>query len=195
MKVKVCGITCLEDAEMCELMGADALGFVNFQGRARSLPIKNISDICSSVSPAVTKVLVCAPSSAHEGLRMLEQSGADAVQLHSLSPEDIGMMKKSGASVMRVVRPVREEAARYAHCSDALVFEDGVPGTGASYDYSQIPFDVHPRCIIAGGLNAQTIDLAKSLDPYGVDVSSGVERVPGRKDPELVQEFIRRCRT
>ena len=70
MKVKVCGITNLEDAEMCELMGADALGFVNFQGRTRSLPVEKISDICSSVGPTVTKVLVCAPTSAHEGLRM-----------------------------------------------------------------------------------------------------------------------------
>lgn len=194
MRVKICGITSLADAEMCEHAGADALGFVHYPGRSRSLPVERIAEICASLGPLVAKVLVCAPSSSDEALDLLERSGADALQLHSLSPGEIAQLRESGARVMRVVRPVREEALKFAHCVDALVFEDGIPGTGAAYDYSKAPLDTHPRCVIAGGLNVQRVDLVKSLRPYAVDVSSGVESIPGRKDPELVQEFIRRCR-
>lgn len=195
MMVKICGVTNLSDAEMCGLMGADALGFVHVQGRSRSLPLETISGMCSSLDERMTKVLVCAPQTVQEALDMFERSGTGALQLHSLSPGDIQEVRASGVSVMRVVRPAREEAERYSPSVDALVFEDGVPGTGTSYDYSRIPMDVHRRSIIAGGLSFHTLEQVKALRPYGVDVSSGVERTHGRKDPELVREFVRRCRT
>jgi phosphoribosylanthranilate isomerase len=195
MKVKICGITNLEDAATCEGLGADALGFVHFPGRMRSLPLDEIANICSSLGPMTTKVLVCSPTSAADALRMVALSKTDVVQLYTFGPETLNEVRQNGVKVIRAVSPTRSEAERFVGAADALLFEQGAPGTGTSYDYSQVPVDFCPRAIIAGGLDPGNLDRAKELRPYALDVSSGVERTPGRKDPDLVEKFIRRCRS
>ncbi len=194
MKVKICGVTSLEDALTCESLGADALGFVHYPGRSRSLPLATISDICRSMGPFTTRVLVCAPSSASEAVSIFEKSGADALQIYTLAPDQLAEIRASGINILRAVKPSREEALRYSAYADALVFECGTPGTGSSYDYTAVPVECHRKSIIAGGLNIHNIDIAKSVNPYALDVSSGVESSQGKKDPILVQEFIRRCK-
>lgn len=195
MKVKICGITRLEDAAMCEDLGADALGFVHYPGRSRSISLRSISEIGASLGPVTSKVLVCRPSSVGESLLMLSDSGADALQLYSLSPDETSELRDRGVKVMRVVRSSGDEAERFASAVNALVFEEGPPGSGASYDYSRIPSKLRSRAFIAGGLTPQNVHQVVALKPYGVDVSSGVETVPGRKDPAKVISFIKRCRT
>lgn len=194
MKVKICGITSLEDAAMCEDLGADALGFVHVDGRGRSRPLDEISEVCGSLGPMTTKVLVCMPDDVSDAERMFTSSGADVLQLHSLGPEDSDALRSRGISVIRAVPPDRSEATRYADHVDALLFESAAPGTGSSYDYSAVPLDSCRRCIIAGGLNIANMDAVLRMRPYALDVSSGVERISGRKDPELVSEFIKRCK-
>jgi len=194
MKVKICGVTTSEDAIMCEDLGADAIGLVHFPGRSRSLPLDKIAGISTSLGPFTTKVLVCAPKNTSEALEMMLASNVDAIQLYSLEPSELLEMRKLGVRTFRVVPPVREFALRFSHAADALVFEGGAPGSGTSYDYSKVPIDCCKNAIIAGGLNPSNLNLAKILRPYGLDVSSGVEKTPGRKDPALVSEFIRRCR-
>ena len=193
MRVKVCGITSLEDARLCEEAGADAVGFVHFPGRSRSLPLGRIREICGELGPYLVKVLVCAPRDKGEAGRMLRESGADALQCYSLGPEELHDLKRE-TRVIRAVSPDREEALRYAGSVDALLFESGVPGTGSGYDRSLVPLDCCERGIIAGGLTSSNLQEVISLGPYGVDVSSGVESSPGRKDPGKVREFIGRCR-
>lgn len=193
MKVKICGITTLEDAIMCEEVGADALGFVHYPGRGRSLSLLEIGNICSTLGPLVTRALICCPDGPNEALYMMEKSGADVIQTYSLSPIFLSRLRESGVRVIRVVKPDINEARKYAEFADALVFEAGTPGTGHNYDYSTIPMDSCRRAIVAGGLTLSNIEYVKGLRPYGVDVSSGVESLPGRKDPELVKDFVRRC--
>ncbi len=194
MKVKVCGVTELQDAAMCEELGADAVGFVHVPGRRRSRELEEISDMCGSLGPMTAKVLVCSPKDAFDAERMFAASGADMLQLHSLGPGDLDVLRSDGMPVIRAVRPDRAEASVYAGHSDMLLFEDANPGTGSGYDYSKVPVDSCERCIIAGGLNARNIDRALMMKPYALDVSSGVESTPGRKDPRLVSEFVRRCK-
>ncbi len=194
MKVKICGIRLAEDAQMCESLGADALGFVHFPGRKRSVPLESIAAIMSTLGPNVSKVLVCEPKSSSEAIQMAHKVDADAVQLYSLLPDDLNEIRQQGIGVIRRVPPVREEALKFAEAADALLFEEEIPGTGCSYDYSKIPVDCCPQAIIAGGLTVDNLHLAKAMKPYGLDVSSGVERVLGRKDRSLVSEFIRRCK-
>jgi len=194
MKVKICGITCSDDAAMCEDLGADALGFVHFPGRSRSLSLAAISEIGSSLGPVTSKVLVCRPSSVGESLAMLSDSGADVLQLYSLEPDETSELRDHGVKVLRVVRSSGDEAEKFASAVDALVFEDGLPGTGVAYDYSGIPARFCGRAFIAGGLTPENVHLAIALKPYGVDVSSGVETQLGRKDSTKVESFIRRCR-
>jgi len=194
MKVKICGVTTLEDAAMCEDLGADALGFVHFPGRTRSLPLDKISEMSSSLGPFTTKVLVCAPSTTSEALEMMHAGNVDALQLYSLEPSELLELRMLGARVFRVVSLDRQEASRFSSAADALVFEGGPPGSGTSYDYSKAPIDCCRKAIIAGGLTPSNLHLAKNLRPYGLDVSSGVESAPGRKDREMVAEFIGKCR-
>ena len=194
MKVKICGITDLEDATMCEDLGADALGFVHVDGRVRSRPLDEISDMCGSLGPMTTKVLVCIPKDPYGAERMFAASGADMLQLHSLTPKELDVLRRDGIPVIRSVAPNRDEASEYAGHSDILLFENGNPGTGSSYDYSTVPVDSCERCIIAGGLNIANVDAALRMRPYALDVSSGVERSPGKKDRDLVSGFIKRCK-
>ena len=194
MKVKICGITSLYDAATCEELGADALGFVHYPGRRRSLTLNEIGGMTSSLGPMTTKVVVCEPKDAQEAIDFSERSGADAVQTYSLDPDSLDEVRRSGVKVIRAVSIERAEAETYAQHADALVFEHGVPGTGSTYDYSKIPLDCCDRAIIAGGLTIDNITAAKALNPYAVDVSSGVESANGRKDPQLVKEFIRRAK-
>ncbi len=193
MKVKICGLTSLEDAVMCEESGADAVGFVHVAGRSRSMPLDKIADICSVLGPMTTTVLVCAPSSSEQASSMFSESGTDLLQLHTLEPEDLNRIGDEGVGLIRAVPPIRSEAVRFSRSADALLFEAGVPGTGSSYDYSQIPIDASEHAIIAGGLNLDNMHRALAMRPYALDVSSGVESAPGRKDPSLVAGFIRRC--
>lgn len=195
MKVKICGITNLEDAAMCEDLGADALGFVHVEGRKRSRSLDEISGICGSLGPMTTKVLVCIPEDVSDAERMLAASGVNMLQLHSLEPDELDILRSMGTSVIRAIAPDRFEAARYADHADALLFENDVPGTGSSYDYSTVPVDSCRRSIIAGGLNLDNMDAALRMKPYALDVSSGVEHSLGKKDPELVTGFIKRCKT
>lgn len=194
MKVKICGITNSDDAGMCEDLGADALGFVHVAGRGRSRPLKEVSEMCRSLGLTTMKVLVCAPADVHDAERMFIESGADILQVHSLEPDQLDILRSEGIKVMRSVRPDRAEASKYAPHSDFLVFESSTPGTGSAYDYSKVPSDFCDRGFIAGGLNIGNMASALRMKPYGLDVSSGVEVVPGRKDRALVSEFIRRCR-
>lgn len=194
MRVKVCGITSEADAEMCEALGANMLGFVHFPGKLRSLPIEKISDICTDLGRDVTKVLVCNPPDARTAKRLFEMSHADVIQLCSLGPEETMSLRKDGINVMRMVKPVKAEAVKFATAVDCLVYESGEPGSGSTYDYSRIPLGTCPRELIAGGLTPENVHKAVSLRPYGVDVSSGVESYPGKKDSVKVASFIARCR-
>lgn len=195
MKVKICGITRAEDALMCEELGADAVGFVHYPGRSRSMPLEEIARMGESLGPMTAKVLVCAPADVPEAIQLAARAGVSIIQTYSLSPPEMESLRRQGIGVIRAVPPERSEAAKYSAVADALLFEKGVPGTGEEYDYSRIPMNCHPRSIIAGGLNIDNIDRAKAMGPYALDVSSGVERHHGRKDRGLVSEFIRRCRS
>lgn len=194
MKVKICGVTSAEDALMCETLGADMIGLVHVPGRDRSLSIRAISGICSSLGSS-TRVLVCEPSDTDDALRKFSESGADILQVHSLGPDEISTLRDRGVPVFRVVPSDRAQAMRFAAVAEALVFENGTPGTGTAYDYSTVPLDCCQRGIIAGGLRIDNLHLAKKLGPYALDVSSGVECRPGKKDPGIVSEFIRRCKS
>lgn len=193
--MKICGITNPADAQLCEEAGADALGFVHFPGRRRSVPLDEIASIGSTAGPMMTRVLVCSPRDAADALDMVERSSTDAIQVYSLDRDSLNDIRDHGVKVIRAVRPVRSEALRFADAADALLFEEGIPGTGTSHDYSRIPVGCCSRAIIAGGLNIDNLDEAKRLGPYALDVSSGVESASGRKDPDLVSEFIGRCKS
>ena len=183
-KVKVCGITNVDDAVMCEEEVVDAIGLVHVPGDERSLSLREINEICSTVGPWVTRVLICRPKGPKGAIRMLEDSGADVVQTYTMPPMFLSRLRDAGVRVIRVVGP-GEDPGAYADHVDALVLDAMTSG-----DLSTMPVGSYRRAIMAGDAG---LDGIVSLRPYGVDVSSAVESAVGRKDRDLVRSLVQRC--
>ena len=189
MWVKICGITSLEDALTASTFGADAVGFV-FADSPRRVTLETARSISLGMPAGPKRVGVFVDSPLEEVQETIRYCGLDLVQLHGTeSPEYCSELRDKAIKAIRVrgtgsvavsdpegLKAAREDIMRLLRASPAV-------------------FGDRTRAIIAGGLRplnlAHAIDLAR---PYGVDVSSGVEVEPGRKDPVLMYEFIEKAR-
>jgi phosphoribosylanthranilate isomerase len=204
MKAKICGITCLEDAVACAQAGADLLGFNFYPPSPRSL----LPEACAPITAALRKLfpnllLVGVFVNEQPGtvLDVLDQCGLDLAQCSG--DETPGMLQKCGKHAFKALRPknwndVRAALGIYPARSlpPAFLIDAHRPGefggTGLTADWSlaavaaaQIPI------LLAGGLSPANIAAAvRQVHPWGVDVASGVENAPGRKDPLKVKAFI-----
>jgi phosphoribosylanthranilate isomerase len=209
--VKICANTNLEDARVAVEAGADAVGFVFAAESPRRVDAQQVRDIVSQLPPEVEKVGVFVNAPAAEIRSTVKLAGLTAVQLHGeesnafaehLFPEGErpriyrGLSLKtvfsaaSGAGFLRGKSPV----------FDAVLVDSGSAtqhgGTGLTFDWSRAqPFIRGLRkkykVIVAGGLTPQNV--AQAIDlfrPWGVDVATGVESAPGRKDHDKVRAFI-----
>ncbi|MDD5419198.1 MAG: phosphoribosylanthranilate isomerase [Methanomicrobiaceae archaeon] len=188
MRVKVCGITTVEDARAAEEAGADAIGVVVFSDSHRSVSPEQAEAIIASVGPSVTTVAVTHTES-EEDLERILALKPDAVQVSA----DLKVSESAGVSVWRMLAPgdpLRDDC-------DAVVV-DGSRGSGTRYDASYARHCVEASCvpvILAGGLTPENVGEAiKRIRPRAVDVASGVEIAPGRKDHERIRAFVRVCR-
>jgi len=197
-RIKICGITNLEDAQWAAECGADAIGFVFAESPRRIAP-ERAREILRQLEPFVTGVGVFVDLPADQVKSTLNITGCAVAQLHgSEPPEYLDQLAPYGA-----IKAIRVGAAldatyigRYKEARaillDTLV-EGSTGGTGQRFDPKLAGALVQEgwRVIVAGGLTPENVaDVVASARPYGVDVSTGVERAPGRKDPEKVARFI-----
>ena len=200
VKVKVCGITNAEDARMASEAGADAVGMV-FAESPRRVDQEAASRIVDALPPFVTPVGVFVDVSADEISSICNVVGIRVVQLSgSESREDVVRLKRDGLGVIKAVQLSPEGAiagsVEGALGADAVLLDTSVGGlkggTGVRFDCDVargLCFDV--PVIVAGGLTCDNVaENIRTLTPYGVDVSSGVESSPGKKDRNLVKRFI-----
>ncbi|MEA3362822.1 MAG: phosphoribosylanthranilate isomerase [Thermodesulfobacteriota bacterium] len=200
IRIKICGITNLEDALCAVGSGADALGFVFYEKSPRYVHPEIVAQIVSELPPFVTTVglfVDAAPDTIKQTMRM---AGLGVVQLHGdESPEDCHLNPYS------VIKAVRVKGA------DSLAGIDNYPvsallldawneqqygGTGESFDW-QLARELtgHRPIILAGGLTPGNVAQAvRMVNPYAVDVSSGVEESPGHKDRNKIHKFIQQVR-
>ena len=199
-RIKVCGITREEDAERAAELGVDALGFVFYAQSPRAVSPERAREIIRCLPPFVVAVGVFVDSPVSQVLSVVEICRLGAVQLHG--SEDPDFCSRLPVKVIKSFR-VRgdtfpEEILRYN--VDAILldtFRPGLPGgTGSTF-----PWEIarrakaYGRIIVAGGLNSGNVRQAiQEAAPYAVDVSSGVESEPGRKDPERMAEFVRKVK-
>ncbi|MDG6256498.1 MAG: phosphoribosylanthranilate isomerase [Methanomicrobiaceae archaeon] len=188
MRVKICGITRPEDARRAEAAGADAIGVVLFSTSPRSVSPERANAVFAAVGPFTTTVAVTHTDS-EEHLAAILALRPDAVQLM----RDLAVPDDAHVRMLRALAPgdpVRDDC-------DAVII-DGSHGTGTVFDPDYARFVVrHSRVpvILAGGLTPGTVAAAiESIDPYAVDVASGVEERPGIKDEEKIRAFMRACR-
>jgi phosphoribosylanthranilate isomerase len=200
VRVKICGITNSEDAQVAVEAGADALGFIFFSQSPRNIPSAEAKRIIEGIPPFVAKVGVFVNEGFERILQIAKETGIDTVQLHGDElPE---LCEKIARENLKVIKAFRiKDGSSLGALMDfrvsALLLDSYVPGqlggTGAKFnwDLAVRAKDVGTPIILAGGLVPENVrDAISKVAPYGVDVSSGVESAAGRKDHAKVRAFI-----
>jgi phosphoribosylanthranilate isomerase len=200
-RVKVCGTTTREDLEMGVDAGADALGFIVDVSvdTPREISAKQAVELARAAPPFVTTVLVTMPKSPEETVELASRVQPDVVQVHGeLTPGDLAFLSaKVHGDVVKAVSP--ENAPAYDTVADALLVdsldEDGAGGTGETHDWErtrELVESLESPVVLAGGLTPDNVaEAVETVRPFGVDVASGVESGPGRKDADAVSAFVR----
>jgi phosphoribosylanthranilate isomerase len=195
--VKICGITNEDDALFAVAMGADAVGFV-FAPSTRQVAAQQVYDITRRLPPEILTVGVFRDEHPDRVIDTVHRAGLKAAQLHGF--ETPGMVADVAAQVRWVIKAVvagsRDAARADEFGTDMILVDAPSPGSGQVFDWSLLAdLPEGPRYILAGGLDPDNVGLAvATANPWGVDVSSGVERSPGRKDPLKVKAFVERAR-
>ena len=204
IRVKICGVTTVEDAEFALDTGADALGLNFVPGTPRCLEVEQAREISESLPPFGTRVGVFVNEPPERVMEIACRVGLDAAQLHGdETPADCRWLIERGLRVIRALRVKGPETIAqidaFPDCAillDAYV-KGALGGTGETFDWGLARQVAGARPIIlSGGLKPENVvDAVRSVQPYGVDSSSGVEgAILARKDPERVLGFIQNAR-
>ncbi len=197
MFVKICGITNEDDALLCVVVGADAVGFV-FAPSTRQVAAHRVRDIVRRLPPEILSVGVFRDEARQRVVDVVNQTGLRAAQLHGReTPDDTKWIRERVPFVIKAfpAGDVRlDQVADYG--ADAVLLDSPAPGSGQVFDWSLAEgAPDRARTILAGGLNPDNVGRAVALvRPWGVDVSSGVERAPGLKDPQKLRRFVANAR-
>ena len=204
-KVKICGITNLNDALQAVAAGADALGFVFYRPSPRYVEPVVVANIIAALPPFVTTVGLFVNEPAESIDHILRQTGLDLIQFHGDEEEPfcrqfsrpyIKALRVDGAQQSQ--QDVASLAASYASARGILLdtYRAGVPGgTGEVFDWALVPENT-ANIILAGGLDSSNVAMAvRNVSPYSVDVSGGVEASHGVKDAAKVSKFIVAAKT
>lgn len=196
----MCGITSLADAWLCVEAGADALGLNFYPGSPRYVSVARAREIASAVPPFVFLVGVFVDEDPAEVRRVVDETGLHIAQFHgSESPESLA---EYGCPAIKAIRIRCAEDTRAVERYTAAAFlldayRKGVPGgTGETFEWGLVRSVAREKCIIlAGGLTpANVADAIRTVRPYAVDVASGIESSPGKKDPDLARRFVESVR-
>ena len=196
-KVKICGITRMEDALAAANAGADALGFMFYEASPRRVARDVATAIIRELPPFLSRVGVFVNPSPDDVRRAIEDCRIDTLQFHGEeTPEFCAQFG------LRVIKAFRVRDAESLQVLSAFVGETCLldsfvagqhGGTGATFNWDLAAQTVRAgrRVLLAGGLNPENAaEAVRRVRPYGLDVSSGVETTPGMKDAEKVRAFI-----
>ena len=199
-RIKICGITNLKDALLASELGADALGFIFYPESKRYIAPEAASEIISSLPPYLTTVGVFVNESVDGINSVRDKTGISLVQLHGdeapgfctgLPFKAVKVIRVKGPSDIERVELYPQEAILFDKYSDA---EYG--GTGESFSWDLISgLKTNKKIILSGGLTPENVgEAVKQVSPYAVDVSTGVEDSPGKKNEDKMRKFIQAVR-
>jgi phosphoribosylanthranilate isomerase len=201
VKIKICGITRAADAVAAVEAGANAVGFMFFEGSRRNVSIDTAKEIIRDLPPFVSKVGVFVNGTREDVVKTIEKTGIDTLQFHGEEPPEA--CRGFGLKTIKAFRVQGKDmlALMPRYDVDAWLLDSFVAGarggTGVSFNWD---LAVHARSLgtpilLAGGLNPENVKRAiEHVQPYAVDVSSGVESAPGKKDSALIAAFIENAR-
>ena len=214
MVVKICGLTNLEDALKAAEYGADLLGFIFVSGTPRAIEKEQAKEIIASLSREVGKVALFKDEDLEKVADIVSFCGMDYVQLHGnenpgYCKELKSLLEKKYGVTVKIIKTFKVAEKVIPHGdygpadyeeADYLLFDTFHPelagGTGAGFDKDILTKEkIDKPFFIAGGLTPENVSGAiEKVSPYGVDTSSGVEKEPGKKDENLLKEFIQNAK-
>ncbi|MFA6903777.1 MAG: phosphoribosylanthranilate isomerase [Gallionellaceae bacterium] len=196
-RIKICGITSLEDALDAVHSGADALGLVFYDKSPRHVGLQLAAQIADAIPPFVTLVGLFVNATEEDVRATMHAVPLDALQFHG--DETPAFCAQFGRPYLKAIRvkagiDLLQYATDFAGAQGLLLdtYVDGMPGgTGSSFDWALIPYDLPLPVVLSGGLNAGNVaEAIRKVRPYAVDVSSGVEASKGIKDAEKIAAFV-----
>jgi phosphoribosylanthranilate isomerase len=195
-KVKICGITNNDDARVAVEAGADLLGFIFYPPSPRYVTPEQARALVTSLPPSLLTVGVFVNEDVETITRIARDSGVQMVQLHGEeSPELCGQVHWPVVKTFRFTEQIRPDMMQH-YAVHAFLIEgfhaDVYGGGGARADWQRVALlHTYGRIILAGGLTPENVrEAIRIVRPYAVDVCSGVEAVPGKKDRHKVRAFI-----
>lgn len=210
-RIKLCGLSRPEDVQTAIDAGADALGFVFYDRSARYVAPDVAANLLRAVPPFVTTVGLFVNASPEDVVRILKVAPVGMLQFHG--DETIDACCRAADAVNRpFMRAIRikpdmssadllkydQDYRAASHLFAGLLLDawvDGYGGGGKVFDWSLIPKELAHRVVLSGGLSEQNVaEAVKSVHPYAVDVSSGIERAKGVKDGAMMRDFIHAVR-
>ncbi len=200
-RVKICGITRIQDAECAVELGVDALGLVFYPKSARAVSLQTAREIIAVVAPFVTTVGLFLNADPKYVRRVIDAVPLNLLQFHgSEPPTECGAYGKPYIKAVSMSGNVETYDYVMAYADAAgFLFDSHTPGEGGGsgkrFDWDLLPQDLGKPLILAGGLNPQNVGEAiRITKPYALDVSSGVEADKGVKDAAKMAAFMREVR-
>ncbi len=193
-RVKICGLTRVDDALATEDAGADAIGLNFVPNTKRFISLAQGQEISKALSPFMARVGVFRNADFETILETVEYVGLSAVQLNGQESDDFAAQV---AKLRPVIRAISFKPNLELPENDTLLIDGLDPGSGQTFDWTALKTVKlsDRRWLLAGGLNPDNVAAAvRQLRPWCVDVASGVEASAGVKDPELVRAFIQRAK-
>ncbi len=197
VRVKICGVTSVEDARLCVEAGADALGFIFVEGTPRFVTPAQARAVIATLPPFVTPVGVFWDHPAGHVKAVAEECGLAALQFHGdESPEDLAQHRLPAIKTIKVQgRDALERMRRYQGAAILLDsparWSEGEARTPISWSVAHAATAAGHRIILSAGLTPDNVaEAVRMVSPYAVDVNSGVEARPGAKDPDKVRRFV-----
>jgi phosphoribosylanthranilate isomerase len=202
MKIKICGFTNADNAREASLLGIDAIGLVFYDKSPRHVDVESALEIVNALPPFINRVglFVNADSSFID--EVLCEVPLDTLQFHG--DESVLECTQYAMPFIKAVRVNHDtnltQMADDYHQASGLLLDafnkDAYGGTGEAFDWNLAKVDIDLPIILAGGLNPNTIaEAIKQVNPYAVDVSSGVESELGMKDITKIKQFIQQVRS
>lgn len=197
LRIKICGITRVEDALAAATVGADAIGLVFYERSPRRVTVEQAAVIAAALPPFVTTVGLFVDADAQTVENVLARVPLDLLQFHGDEPEDY--CRSFSRPYIKAIRMrpdllLPKTVDDYNSARGILLdtYIEGVPGgTGQTFPWSIVPDEVKMPIILAGGLNTDNVaEAIATVRPWAVDVSSGVERASGIKDADLMAAFV-----
>lgn len=195
MKIKICGITNFEDAELACDLGADAIGFIFYNKSKRIVNTEIVKNIISNLPPFILKVGVFVNGEISMVNQIMRECKLNIAQLHG--DENFEYIQKIHYPIIKAIGVsqnfeynILKEFSNYNILLDTYN-EKGFGGTGEKFNWSFIPSEIKSKIILAGGIKEENLEeIFTTVSPYAIDVSSYLEKYPGKKDKIKMISFF-----